>query len=205
MSLGMHQQHVLERLTEARDRVAHGWPSMAISLAGPPTNTAQARIQAAGNGAPSHEPGAEVLRGALTRTEAAQALWAGQPAPMAPFGTPCALDLREHLRHARRCEALGLAWEDPAGLSRAQAVCVLQLAVVLVSWDMQTQRADLAAQEAQRALEVERQQRAAIAARRIWGGQDTRKPTPAPAGPRSLRDLAHVSDAFSQWDDERET
>jgi hypothetical protein len=205
MSLGMHQQHVLERLTEARDRVAHGWPSIAIALAGPPTNTAQARLLAAGNGAPSHETGAEALRDALKRTEAAKALWAGQPAPMAPAGTPCALDLREQLSHARRCMEFGLAWEDPAGLTRAQAVCVLQLAVVLLSWDMQTQRSEFAAQEAQRALEVERQQRAAVAARRIWGGQDTRKPAPVPAEPRSLRDLAHVSDAFNQWDDERET
>jgi hypothetical protein len=205
MSLGMHQQHVLERLVEVRDRVAHGWPSIAIALAGSPTNTAQERLRAAGTGAPLHETGAEVLRDALKRTEAAQALWAGLPVPLAPAGTPCALDLREHLSHARRCAEFGLAWEDPSGLSRTKAVCVLQLAVVLLSWDMQVYRADFAAQEAQRALEVERQQRAAIAARRIWGGQDTKKPALVPAGPRSLRDLAHVSDAFDQWDDERET
>jgi hypothetical protein len=206
LSLEMQAVHVLARLQEARERVAHGWPSVALALAGSPTSTAQARLHEAEEaryGSALAQPWVQVLTDALVAVEEALALWGTTPdtlPPATPDMPPCALELRLHLAPARACAEKQLAWEDPGGLTRPQALCVLHLAVCLAQWRAQEQRHDAAAAKAQAEIEQGRRERAAVAARVIWA-PEPKAPRPT-SGPRSLRDLASVADAFDQWEDE---
>jgi hypothetical protein len=108
------------------------------------------------------------------------------------------------LADARQCAGIGLAWEDPEGLTRAQAACVLHLAVVLANWDLMLQRVEVAAEDERRALEHQRRRNERTAAKAIWGTPSPSQRREEPKELRSLRDLAHVSDAFNQWDEEGE-
>lgn len=202
---------VIERLAEARERVASGWPSVAIALAGPPTSTARARLHEAGEAryatAPA-KPWVQALTDALASVEEAREMWGSAPDVMPPASSdsaPCALELRPWLTQARACAEKGLAWEDPAGLTRGQALCVLHLAVCLAQWRAAEQRHEAAAAKAQAEIERGRAERAAVAARAIWAPQPkTPRSEPMPM-PRSLRDLASVASAFDQRDEEGES
>lgn len=198
--------HVLGRLQEARTRVASGWPSVALALAGSPTSTAQARLHEAEEAryAPTPpQPWVQVLIEALAAVEESRALWGTAPDTMPPLTgdlAPCGVELRLYLPQARGCDANGLAWEDPGGLTRPQALCMLHLAACLSQWRAQEQRHEAAAAKAQAEVERGRTERAAVAARAIWA-PEPKRPRPEP-GPRSLRDLASVASAFGQWEDE---
>lgn len=201
--------HVIERLQQARVRVASGWPSVALALAGAPPSTAQARLLEAEEArhAANPPPWALVLLEALAFVDEAREMWGATPDVMPPMASdlaPCGRDLRLFLTPARKVAEMGVAWEDPAGLSRSQALCVVHLAVCLAQWRMQEERAEVAAAKAQQEIDAGRHERAATAARAIWGAP-VKTPREEP-GPRSLRDLAHVSAAFDQWtpeDDDR--
>jgi hypothetical protein len=79
-------------------------------------------------------------------------------------------------------------------------LCVLHLAVCLLRWLEAEQRHELAAAKAQAEIERGRSERAAVAARAIWA-PEPKRPQPE-LGPRSLRELASVTNAFDQWEDE---
>lgn len=200
--------HVVGRLQQARQRVASGWPSVALALAGPPTSTAQARLAEAEDARHAPESAtyeAQVLTDALAYVDEARALWGSTPDAMPPASSnlaTCAAELRLHLATAHAAAGLRLAWEDPDGLTRGQGLCVVHLAVCLAQWRARELHAETAAAQAQAALEHERRQRATVAAKAIWGGQPTREPAKEP---RSLRDLAAVSSAFDVGWDESET
>lgn len=200
--------HVIERLQQARTRVASGWPSVALALAGSPISTAMARLQEAEDArhASNPLPWALVLVEAMAFLEDARDMWGSTSDVMPPMTldlAPCGRDLRLFLTPARKVAEWSRAWEDPAGLTRPQALCVVHLAVCLAQWRASEERAAFAAARAQVEIENERRASAAVAARAIWG-----PPPPIPvrepqnSGPRSLRDLAQVSAAFSQWTDD---
>lgn len=198
---------VLVRLQEARERVAHGWPSVAFALAGPPGFSAEARLADAAAAASARagvQPWVLVLTDALALVEQARALWGSTPDAMPPLSSelaPCSQELRLHLAVARESAGKHLAWEDPGGLTRPQALCVLHLAVTLAKWEAQQQRSAAGAEQAHAELERARRESSLAAARRIWGSGQ--RPVPREGGgPRSLRDLAGVASAFSAWDEE---
>lgn len=200
--------HVIERLRQARQRVASGWPSVALAMAGTPLSTAQARLAETHEARHSRgpiQPWAQVLTGAMAIVEEARGTWDTAPDHMPPLTedlAPCGKELRLYLAPAQAYAARSIAWEDSGGLSRGQAVCVLHLAICLADWRVAGQRAEANAAHAQAEVDRGRGDRASTAAKAIWGG------TPKPAkeqkerGPRSLRDLASVSTAFSDWGDE---
>ncbi|PTL79080.1 hypothetical protein [Vitiosangium sp. GDMCC 1.1324] len=186
---------VLAKLQQARERVAHGWPSIPCALASGPGATVADRLAAAkaaqksGVDAP---PWVRTLAECLSRVEHARALWGTTPDALPPLAAgiaPCALDLRDHLGFARACAEKHLAWEDSGGLTRPQALCVLHLAVTLAKWDAQQQRATVATHAFQPLPTLRR------------APQPSRRPEPASEF-RSLRDLARVADAFSDWGEE---
>lgn len=77
------------------------------------------------------------LADALAWVAEARRLWGRTPDTMPPLSKqlpPCAHELRQHLVPARRCAEVPIAWEDPAGLTRPQALCVAQLALSLARW-----------------------------------------------------------------------
>lgn len=196
MSGGMHPTHVIARLQEARERVAHGWPSMAVALAGHPLSTAQARLVEATDAVfaadPAH-PWVQVLTDVVLLADEAREVWGSAPAHMPPMTSdlaPCGRDLRMHLPDARRCMEWGLAWEDPGGLTRGQALCVLHLAVCMAEWRAEEERYEWRMRKAREEIERERAASTAVAVRAIWGGQPKAEPT---KDPRSLRDLARVA------------
>lgn len=200
---------VIERLADARERVASGWPSVALALAGPPISTAQARTVEAADAVFASEPvppWVQVLTESILAVDECRELWGNAPdviAPSASDWAPCALELRPHLIRARACVETGLAWEDPEGLSRAQGLCVLHLAICLMQWQEAEKRHEAAAAKAQAEIERGRQERAADVARAIW---QQPKSEPRPKELRSLRDLAGAASAFSDgWDEEEET
>jgi hypothetical protein len=198
--------HVLARLQAARERVAHGWPSVALALAGAPPSTALARLQEAEEAryaSASAQPWVQVLTDALAAVDEARALWGTASDTLPPMTgdlAPCGVELRLYLPQARACAANGLAWEDLGGLSRPQALCVLHLAVCLAQWREQEQRHEAALAKVRAEIEQASRERAAAAARVIWA-PEPRQPRQEP-GPRSLRELASVSAAFDQWEDE---
>lgn len=200
--------HAVSRLQMARERVAHGAPSLALALAGHPYSTALARISEAEDArhSPSILAGVMALTEAMALLEEAREAWGTTPAvlPAMVAGlAPCGLELRMHLPDAQRCADMGLAWEDAGGLSRPQALCVVHLAACLAMWRATESRLGLAAEQVRAEHERHGRERAAVAARAIWGNQS--KPTREQvryAGPRSLRDLAHVANAFDQWEEE---
>jgi len=211
MNSALSHTHVITRLQDARERVAHGWPSIAVALAGNPISTAQARLAEAAVAAQSRplaKPWALVLADALAAADDARALWGSASdaiPPMTADLAPCGKELRMHLPDARHCAELGLAWEDPGGLSRGQALCVLHLAVRISQWRALEQRADAAAEKARAELARERSQSAALAARTIWGGASGRPPAPAIAkDSRSLRELAREMGVLRQADEKEE-
>ncbi|QRK08088.1 hypothetical protein JQX13_50450 [Archangium violaceum] len=186
---------VLAVLQLARERVVHGWPSIPQALASGPGASVEARLDAA-RARPSPgtyvPPWVTVLAECLRRVEEARALWAGAPDTMPPLGAglaPCAMELRQHLTGARACAEKRLAWSDEGGLSRPQALCVLHLAVTLAKWESQQQRATAASV----AFEL------TPPPPRARPEPKPRRPAREDTGPRSLRDLAHVTDAFSAW------
>lgn len=199
--------HVIERLREARERVACGWPSVALALAGAPISTAQARIQEAEEAkyATSKQPWVLVLIEALAFVEEARKMW-GTADDILPLMTadlaPCGVELRLHLPGARATSPL--PWEDPGRLTRPQALCVVHLAVCLAQWRALEQRAEFLEEKRRRELEQERRENAASAAKSIWGGIPPPAESERESGPRSLRDLASVSAAFGQWDGDEE-
>ncbi|QRK06036.1 hypothetical protein JQX13_38815 [Archangium violaceum] len=187
---------VLAKLQQGRERVAHGWPSIPQALASGPGASVEARLDAA-RARPSPgtyvSPWVTVLAECLRRVEEARALWAGAPDTMPPLSdelSPCALELRVHLASARACAEKKLAWSDEGGLSRPQALCVLHLAVTLAKWEAQQQRATAASV----AFEL------TPPPPRARPEPKPRRPAHEDAGPRSLRDLAHVASAFDVWD-----
>lgn len=205
MSTAVAIAHVIECLQRARIRVASGWPSVAIALAGTPISTAKARLEEAEEArhATRPPPWALVLVEALALVEEAREIWGSSPDVMPPMTAdlaPCGRDLRLFLTPARKTAEWSRAWEDPGGLTRPQGLCVVHLAVCLAQWRAHEERAAYVAAEAQREIEAGRQERAATAARAIWGTPAT--PQREEPGPRSLRDLAHVSAAFAQWTDD---
>lgn len=205
MSKAMTLTHSLAFLQRARERVAAGWPSVEVALASTPGATVAARVEAARTATAESPPWVLALADALRRVDVARGMWGREPASMPPAVADlaqCAYDLRITLAVAQRCEDRRCAWEDAGGLSRAQAVCVLHLAVVLAQWDAAQQRAELMAQQAQAELERQRQRRAQVAAKAIWGNNPLPRGEEPPKEPRSLRDLARVSAAFDQWNED---
>lgn len=206
----MNLHLVIQRLQDARELVAHGWPSISVALAAHPISTAQARLQEAdvaryATGPVS--PWFQVLTDALALVDEAREAWGNTPDAMPPATADiasCAKELRQHLPDARRCAEMGLAWEDPAGLTRPQGLCVVHLAVCLAEWRAEEERLEHRSRQARAELEQERRQSAQVAARVIWGGQPRKAPEPVKEM-RSLRDLASVSAAFSDWGDEEES
>ena len=200
--------HVLGRLQDVRTRIASGWPSVALALAGPPTSTAQARLHEAEEARYADTPAkpwVQVLTDALAAVEEARALWGTAPDTMPPMTSdlaPCGVGLRPHLSAARACAEKQLAWEDPGGLTRPQALCVVHLAICLAAWREAEQRHAAAAARAQAEIDRGRQERAAVAARAIWTPEPKPRREPQTKQPRSLRDIASVADAFSDWGDE---
>lgn len=200
--------HVIERLREARERVTSGWPSLALALAGNPISTAQARLQEAEEAkhATSPQPWVLVLTEALAFVEEAREAWgtADDVMPLMTAGlAPCGVELRLHLPGARATSPL--PWGDPGRLTRPQALCVVHLAACLAQWRALEQRTEFLEEKRRRELEQERRESAAVAAKAIWGGPAPR-PTPArESGPRSLRDLAAISSAFSDWGEDEES
>lgn len=202
MTPALSLTHVLGRLRDARERIAHGTCAIPLALAGHPISTALARLAEAEEAkhAASPPPWALVLVEALALVEEAREAWGDTPAHMPPATVdlaPCGRELRLHLPDARACEELRLAWEDSGGLNRTQALCVVHLAVCLAEWRVLEERADSRDAQARAELEHQRRERAAVAARAIWGGQP-KAPEPVKEM-RSLRDLAAVSSAFSDW------
>lgn len=210
MTPALSSVHVIGRLQDARERVAHGWPSLALSVAGHPISGAQARLAEADEARHAEKPPQPwvlVLTEALVLVEEAREMWGNTPDAMPPASVdlaPCGAELRLHLPDARRCAEMALAWEDPSGLTRPQALCVVHLAVCLARWRAEEQRLDAAFARARADLEIERQQIVSVAARAIWGGQSRQAPEPVKEM-RSLRDLASVSAAFSDWGDGEES
>lgn len=208
MTPALSAVHVIGRLQDARERVAHGWPSLALSIAGHPLSSAQVRLaeaEAARYVEKSVHPWVLVLTEALVLLEEAREIWGNTPDIMPPAAAdlaPCGAEMRLHLPGARAIA--GLPWEDPGGITRPQALCVAHLAVCLARWRAEEQRVDVAAARARADLDRERQQSSAIAARAIWGAQPKHAPEPVKEM-RSLRDLAAVSSAFSDWGDEEES
>lgn len=203
MTPALSLTHVIERLRQARTRVASGWPTVALALAGPPVSNAQARLQEAEDArhATNPPPWALVLTEALALTEEAREAWGAVPDTMPPMAAdlaPCGAELRLYLAAARAASEKGPAWEDSGGLTRAQGLCVLHLAVCLAQWRALEERNEANARQARSVLEQERRESSAVAARAIWGGQLT--PATEPVKELcSLRDLAHVSSAFADW------
>lgn len=187
---------VLARLQQARELVAHGWPSLAVALAGNPLSTAQARLaEAAGAryATATPKPWVQVLVDALALAEEAREAWGAAPANMPPMTeelAPCGKSLRLFLADAQRCAEMGLAWEDPGTLTRTQGLCALHLAVCLAEWRMFEQRAEAGEAQARDELARAREQRTQAAARAIWGGQPKVAPPSLASDSRSLRELA---------------
>lgn len=138
---------VLAVLARAREGVAHGQPSLELALArsawGRPAELlAQAKaVLAAPATAQAAPPWVRALAEALTWVARARAEWGTQLDAMPALGVgeaPCAAELRQHLVHARHCAAMQLAWEDAGGLTRPQALCVVQLALTLARWGVQS-------------------------------------------------------------------
>jgi hypothetical protein len=196
---------VLGRLQDARERISSGWPSLALALAGLPTSTAQARLHEAAeavweNGA--LKPWVQVLTEAILAVDEAREAWGETPDAMPPMTSdlaPCGVELRSYLAAARACAEKQLAWEDPGGLSRPQALCVVHLAISMALWRAAEQRHEAAAAKAQAEVDRGRQERAAVAARAIWMPGSTPRREPETKQPRSLRDLASMADAFADW------
>jgi len=206
----LYLHNVTVRLQDARERVARGWPSIALALAGNPTSKAKARLEeatAARYAEGKFEPWVLVLTEAMALVDEAREMWGTTPDAMPPMTVglaPCGMELRLHLATARATSEKAPAWEDPGGLTRTQALCVVHLTVCLAQWRMQEQRAEAAMAKAEADRDAEARQRAAAAARVIWAQpQPNQQPTHEP-GPRSLRDWANVSSAFNQWEDEDE-
>lgn len=210
MSAAISIVHVIQRLRDARELVAHGWPSIAVALAAHPISTAQARLQeaeAARHTDGQAHPWVQVLTDALALVDEAREMWGTTADAMPPMThdlAPCGRELRMHLPDARRCAEMGLAWEDPGGLTRPQGLCVVHLAVCLAEWRAEEERLEQRSRQARAELEQERRHNSQVAARAIWGGQTRRAPEPVKEM-RSLRDLANVSAAFSDWGDEEES
>lgn len=206
MNSALSLTHVIERLRQARQRVASGWPSIHLALAGPPVSNAQARLQEAEDArhATNPPPWALVLTEAMALVEEAREAWGAVPDTMPPMTAslaPCGAELRLYLAAARATAEKGPAWEDSGGLARGQALCVVHLAVCLAQWRAFEERTETSARQAHAALEQERRASSVVAARAIWGGAP--KPAEEPVKEmRSLRDLAHVADAFSDWGEE---
>lgn len=201
----IHSTGLLRTLQKAREKVAHGCPSLVLAMAGTPYGTARARVEQAE--AARFDPSAatpflESLTEALALVDEARELWGKEPAHVPPAAStlpPCGMDLRPFLVDAIRCSDMGLAWEDTSGLSRPQALCVVHLAICLALWRLREAQAELTAHQERERLNREGDARAAVAARAIWGGQP-KKPAEEPKKvPASLRELASVSRAFADW------
>lgn len=210
MSAGMHLTHVIAQLQDARERVAHGWPSVAMALAGNPLSSALARLaesEEARYSAEPSKPWVQVLVDALALVEEAREMWGSTPDAMPPAASdlaPCGKELRMHLPDARRCAEMGLAWEDPGGLTRPQALCVLHLAVCLAQWREAEERTERARAAAHDALEAERRQSSAVAARAIWGRQSKPSAPALASDSRSLRELAREMGVLRLPDEKEE-
>jgi hypothetical protein len=196
---------VVERLQQARQRVASGVPSVELALAGNPVSTATLRLAAAKGAGPDSEPWVRLLADAMALVTEARLLWGSTPDQMPPLTqdlAPCGMDLRLWLSMTRVVAEKCTIWEDAGDLTRAQALCVLHLAVCLAQWRAIETRAELAAAKAQAEVDRGREERATTAARVIWGPEPGPEREPRDVGPRSLRDLASISAAFSQWADD---
>lgn len=191
---------VLALLVKARARVCSGWPSVEVALLYGNGAAVAARLEAIRARNAKSQPWVQDAAEALDLVATARKAWGSEPAAMPPASSDvakCAAELGEVLRAARAVEARHVAWEDPGGLTRPQAACVLSLAICLENWRVTEQRLEAAAEKARAELERERQANTKAAAQRIWGSQQKREPPPKE--PRSLRDLARGFDAFSDW------
>jgi hypothetical protein len=149
MSASMTLTHALSLLQRARVRVASGWPGVEMALAAAPGATVTVRLEVARNATPEAPQWVLALAESLRRMDVARVYWGQEPAKMPPAVANlalCGLELRTWVADAQACEKKQPAWEDSGGLTRAQAVCVLHLAVVLAQWDMAVQRSELTAQ-----------------------------------------------------------
>lgn len=195
----------LSLLRQARERVAHGCPSLTLALAGPPYSTARHRLEQAEDSrhvsaeAPSW---AEALTETVALVDEAREAW-GKAPDVLPVASkqlpPCGSELRLFLPDARACAANALAWEDTGGLSRPQALCVVHLAVCLAMWRLREAQAELAAHQERERWKRDGEARAAAVAPLIWGTAAKSKVEERAKVPASLRELASVSRAFGDW------
>lgn len=144
MSLQQTSPAAVALLTHARRRIAHGWPSFEHALARTATRTAEEMLRAAAALRDAEAPGEKAqapvevraLAEAQRWVETARAHWGFDEARaprLAPGEPHCFSELRFLLERAE--ESRAIPFEDSDGLERAQAVCILTLALLLLQAD----------------------------------------------------------------------